>query len=366
MERELTHAKRKIVGIYLCIIGIVVSLFSLLVIYAARDSFLDTEVPSRENTVLSADEALERAFAEHPELHIVESQYEIEDEVLYYAVAYDDGSELKFDLLTGNSVEPLEGGIRGMLTNDFDGTVWWIAFFVFMLSALLAAYVAQVTLRPIARNMEAQRQFVSDAAHELRNPLAALQARIESTLRTGNGEVDREVLSDLLSETKRLIETSESLLSLERGAFRTRIPKELPVDIHLSATLTRLDHFSREKNITVSRSIEGGSVIMDSEDLDTLLYNVLHNAFKFTKEGGTVSVSWKDHILTIADTGIGVPRAERERIFDRFYKSDTARSEGGSGLGLTLVHEIALRYGIKIALEDTKGGGATFIFTWPT
>ena len=87
----------------------------------------------------------------------------------------------------------------------------------FLLAALASVYVANNTLAPIARNMKKQKQFIGDAAHELRNPLAALHARIESALRVGGHHIKKEVLDDLLSETKRLISLSEALLALERG-----------------------------------------------------------------------------------------------------------------------------------------------------
>ncbi len=364
MKNELTRARTKLLSLYFGIIGMLVLLFSLLVIYAAQDSLLDTALTSRQDIVLMASEAIALAEQERPGVGIQETEYEIEGDSLYFAVTYADDTEVKFDLLSGVSHVPEETGFIAGIVDDFDEMVWWIAILVFILAASLAAYVVNATLRPISKNMERQRQFISDAAHELRNPLAAMHARIESVLRVGEKHVAEEALADVLAETKRLIVTSESLLSLEKGGQRTREVRLQSMGTHIEGVFARLRHQASEKDVRLVADTDSEEVSIDSDDLDMLLYNVTHNAIKFTPQGGLVTLSWKNRVLTVTDTGTGIAADDLAHIFDRFYKADASRGTEGSGLGLTLVKEIADRYKINVNVESSAGAGTSFIFTW--
>lgn len=362
MGNDFKKARFNLVVLYLIIIGTVISLFSLLIIYQAKNSFQDPAVSTNKDLMLSASEALVIAKNIRPGKEVRETEYEIEQGKLYFTVAFNDEvTEVKVDLLTGETYIPEgEHGIIHMLTNDFDEKVLWIALLVFMFAASLCIFVANKTLNPISLNIRKQQQFVSGAAHELRNPLAALHARIESILRSTEQELKEDVLGDLLSETKHLIALSEDLLSLEKGEFKASDVKVTSPKIYVDQVVRRLEHLAEDKHITIQRDIGTELLAIDAEDLLTILYNLLHNALKFTKNGGTVTVVWTNKTLTVSDSGIGIPKDEIPSIFDRFYKVDASRGHEGSGLGLSLVKEIAQRYGASVTVDSEVGKGTTF------
>ena len=361
MGTDFSRARLKLVGIYLLIIAGVVTLFSLLIIYQVNDSFSRPTVVTAQNTVTHASEAIKKAELLAPHKEIVKTEYEIVNGVLYFTTSFVDGREVKVDLLTGESLIPEENsGIWAFMTKDFDRAVGWIGVGVFLLAGLLSIFVANQTLAPISRNMRKQKEFVSGAAHELRNPLAALHARIESTLRVNGGEVSREVLEDLLSETKRLIGLSEALLSFEKEGGKKKNIRPQSVLDSSTVVLAQVAHMTQEKHITLETDVSKETLAIDSKDLQMILYNLIQNAIKFTPPNGTVSIFWNDKTLRVSDTGSGIPQENIPYIFDRFYKVDSARSSEGSGLGLALVKECVETYGGTIRVESVLGKGTTF------
>ena len=294
-----------------------------------------------------------------PGKEVEETEYEIEKGNLYYTVSFDDETEVKVDLFSGNAYIPEEeDSLVEMLTDDFDERVGWIALLVFAAASVLSVYVANRTLAPIAKSLRKQKQFVADAAHELRNPLAALHARIESALLPG--EAKREVFTDLLSETKRLIHLSESLLRLERNEHSVGQTEALSVQEVLPAILSRLEFSVDDKQLDIITDIDEALLILQRSDLETVLYNLLHNAIKFSHEGGPITIRWKDKKLSVADQGVGIASEKIPYIFERFYKADVARSEEGSGLGLAIVKEIVDRNNGAITVVSTRDEGTTF------
>jgi len=365
MKNDFKKARFNLVALYLLIIGSVIVLFSSLIIYQANDSFSDPAVQTDEVLLLDADEATAIAQNIYTDAEITDTEYEIENGALYYTVTFEDEKEVKVNLLTGEPNVPEEDeGLLNMITNDFDEMVGWIALLVFMLAALLSLYVANRTLDPIARNIQKQKQFVSGAAHELRNPLAALHARIESHMRSPSNELKEDVLGDLLGETKHLISVSEGLLALEKGERRTQNIQTQSFKANVERVAKRLEHFAHTKEIILERDISDETLEVDKEDLQSILYNLIHNAIKFTDNGGTVSIKWAENTLTVKDTGIGIPEAHIPYLFDRFYKGDTSRGSIGSGLGLSLVKEIAERYKAKVEVASTVGAGTTIRVTF--
>lgn len=312
--------------------------------------------------VLTAKEALSIAQSMHPGILVQETEYEIENNTLYFTTTFADESEEKINLFTGeNEVSVEEAGFFYRLVDDFDEKVIWVALFVFALAALASLYVANQALIPIAYNVRRQKEFVSGAAHELRNPLAALHARIEALLRVKDAEMSADVLKDLLTETKHLIALSEDLLALEKGEMRSKNIREIVVSELIESTVLRVDAMAEEKEITVTTDIGADTLRIDPKDFETILYNLLHNAIKYTPHGGTISVNWKHNTLTIADTGRGIPKKDIPHIFDRFYKVDASRGKEGSGLGLALVKEVVEKYGATISVQSEEEKGSMFI-----
>lgn len=360
MINDFKKARLNLVALYLCIIGSIIALFSFLIVYQANDSFSDPSVSTDAEILLSVEEAKTIAERLFPHETILETEYEIENGILYFTLIFGNEKEVKVDLLTGEVVIPDENmGIIETLSDDFEEMVVWIALLVFLLASLVSVFVANKTLQPIAQNIRKQKQFISGVAHELRNPLAALHARIESVLRSGGNDTKQEVLEDLLKETKTLIVLSEDLLLLEKGEERISRPQSLVIPNYISRIIQRIQHDIDQKKITVRTDISTEQLTIDPHDLEIFLYNLVHNAVKFTPTGGDVSITWRNMMLTIKDSGIGIAPEHIEHIFNRFYKANTARNDAGNGLGLALVKEIIERYHAKIVVSSTPGQGTT-------
>jgi two-component system OmpR family sensor kinase len=219
--------------------------------------------------------------------------------------------------------------------------------------------------------MAAQRAFVADAAHELRTPLAALKLQTQLA-RDSEGAERTAALGELEGGLDRATHVVRQLLTLARlepGAEAA--PSRAPVALTELARQTVADHAVLAErghvDLGVAAAREDAIALADGGALRTLLANLVDNAVRYTPAGGRVDVStgvdggrpW----LEVADTGPGIPAAERERVFDRFYRlPGTAAS--GSGLGLAIVRAIADRNGATVALGDTAGGGLTVRVTF--
>ncbi len=358
MKNDFKKARRNLVLLYLLIVGCIIGIFSALIVYQAQDSFSDPAVPTGANTRLSATDAQSIAQNLRPGKEIEETEYEIEDGALYFTTAFDDDDEIKVDLLSGNVLTPEpEGSWRETLTDDFDEQVIWIALIIFALSTLFSVYTANKTLAPILRNMETHKQFIAGAAHELRNPLAALHARIESVLRSPTDELKEDVLTDLLLETQHLIGISEGLLALENGEHRKRHIRPLVVRDTIEQVTGRLSHLAANTGITIETRATMDTLEIDEEDLETIVYNLLHNAIKFTGSGGAILITWESNTLTVKDSGIGITPEDIPHIFNRFHKGDVSRGSAGSGLGLSLVSDLAEHYKASIETSSQVGNG---------
>ncbi|QJY44889.1 HAMP domain-containing sensor histidine kinase [Pseudonocardia broussonetiae] len=220
-----------------------------------------------------------------------------------------------------------------------------------------------------ARESEARtRRFVADAAHELRTPLAGVRAVAEAAAAPGLGAEERDRLHLLLLREShragRLVDDLLVLARLDAGLELRREPVEL---LALAGTeVERLRMRAPDREITVSG--EPVTVTGDPVRLAQVLANLLDNAHRYAPAGAAVAVRVGPGArVEVADTGPGVPPAERERIFDRLVRLDEARTahDGGAGLGLAIARGIARAHGGELRLADTAGPGATFVLTLP-
>ena len=220
-----------------------------------------------------------------------------------------------------------------------------------------------------------RRRFVADASHELKTPLASIRLLSDSILQTENmdQETMREFLSDIEHEAVRLQGTTEKLLDLSRLDDDVQIVPE-PVDlkqITLDA-LPSLIHLARQKTVRIETELIEGCVIMaNAEDMRHVVYNLVENAIKYNVPEGSVGISLSSDEscvkLAVRDTGIGIPEEDQYNIFTRFYRVDKARSResGGSGLGLSIVHDVVQAYGGTITVGSNKPRGTVFIVSFP-
>ncbi|HSM37605.1 MAG TPA: ATP-binding protein [Longimicrobiales bacterium] len=219
---------------------------------------------------------------------------------------------------------------------------------------------------------EGQRRFTADASHELRGPLTSLRGEVEVALRREREPAEyRRVLGSNLQEVDRLTRLAEDLLTLARSDAGVMQPRLEATDIGglARAVVDRLAPRARDKDVRVEvAAVDDLEAIVDPDLIERLLWNLVENAVKFTPAGGRVDVRVTRNglrlLLEVRDSGPGLPDGDAERIFERFYRGDVARTHGGdaagTGLGLAIVRAIARAHGGEALALENSGGGAHF------
>ena len=230
-------------------------------------------------------------------------------------------------------------------------------------------------LTRVRRLETVRRDFISNVSHELRTPLASLKALTE-TLRDGALEDPKAAprfLGRIEIEVDALTQMATELLELSR-IESGQVPlqrKAVPAAALLLSAAERM-HAQVERAGLVLRldpAQDMTEVWADAPRLEQVLVNLIHNAVKFTPPGGEVVLAAQTESgsvrFSVRDSGVGIPSDDLERIFERFYKADRARSGGGTGLGLSISRHLVEAHGGKIWAESTEGQGSTFYFTIP-
>ena len=222
---------------------------------------------------------------------------------------------------------------------------------------------------------ELRRRFVSDASHELRTPLASIRLLSDSIVQSENMDEGtmREFVTDIGSEAERLQRLTEKLMRLTRMDSGFSDASE-PVDMKSVAerTIHLLDPLAKKKDVTIYTEFEEGCVISATrDDVYQIIFNLAENAIKYNSFGGNVFLRLHreggEAVLTVEDTGIGIPEEDVPHIFDRFYRVDKARSRasGGSGLGLSIVLGAVQAHGGTIGVERRETVGTRFTVRFP-
>ncbi|MEO8265989.1 MAG: HAMP domain-containing sensor histidine kinase [Ilumatobacteraceae bacterium] len=231
------------------------------------------------------------------------------------------------------------------------------------------ATTVNATLARLDISVAQQRRFVADASHELRGPLAALRADLEISLTHPERTTWQNVARDTLGDVDRLQELTDDLLVLARIDNELQRPHR-PVD--LTAIVADALQRVRRRDIQVSTLGLDTPAFIDGDDfqLRRMVRNLIHNAQEHTTSHVNVTLQTTTGTvrLTVADDGPGIPPADRQYIFERFVRLDTARTRdsGGAGLGLAIVHDVVTNHNGTISITDTHPHGATFTVNLPT
>ena len=223
-------------------------------------------------------------------------------------------------------------------------------------------------LERLSEAFEMQRQFTANAAHELRTPLALMQVQLDlynSTEHPGNDECTGHTIAMITEQNERLSKMVKTLLDMSELRITVRDEK-IMVDALVEEVLEDLEPLAAEKNVELIGKCN--PVTMTGSDIliYRLVYNLVENAIKYNHPEGKVTVTAcqkeKKVILSVADTGSGIPGELRERVFEPFFRVDKSRSRelGGVGLGLALVHEIVKAHDGSISIRDNPSGGTVF------
>lgn len=234
-----------------------------------------------------------------------------------------------------------------------------------------ALLVLDVTEKERAEQM--RREFTANVSHELKTPLQTISGYAELLANGMVADKDKTSFSEkIYAEAQRMIRLIEDIIklsNLDEGAVE--LTRET-VDLYVTAenTVRSLLPAAKKANVTLSLNGENAEIYGIPQLLTAVVYNLCDNAIKYNKDGGTVFVSVKNNaeniVLSVRDTGIGIPKEQQERIFERFYRVDKSHSKevGGTGLGLSIVKHAAKLHDAKITLESEvgKGTGITVIF----
>ena len=224
-------------------------------------------------------------------------------------------------------------------------------------------------ITPFEIYKQAKKDFVSNVSHELKTPIAVLKGIIE-TLETEEKDENKQKFLQMASKR---INQMDSLINdlLIIARLESKEDKLIKTKIKLRALISSvyedLSHIAKVREITFKNLIpEDEVVIADENKLSILFKNLIENALKYNKDGGTVEISIKDSKdykeIAVKDTGIGIPKNSLPLIFERFYRVDKSRSRnvGGTGLGLSIVKHIVEAHGGKVKVESSIGKGSTF------
>lgn len=220
-----------------------------------------------------------------------------------------------------------------------------------------------------------RRDFISNVSHELRTPLASLKALTETVQESAleDPPAARRFLERMTVEIDNMTQLVQELLELSR-IESGRVPLERAliapaVLIQPAAERMRIQAERSGLSLTVDCPEDLPRVNVDAARMEQVLVNLIHNAIKFTRPGGAIHIrAWlqeSDVILAISDTGVGIADEELQRIFERFYKADRARSGGGTGLGLSIARHLVESHGGRIWAESKVGKGSTFYISIP-
>ena len=216
--------------------------------------------------------------------------------------------------------------------------------------------------------------FVSDASHELKTPLASIKLLSDSILQNDmDMETAREFVEDIGNEADRLNRMSQKLLSLSRIESQADSDCEI---VYIAPTVERvirmLGAIAQKNDITIETNLTNDCPILILEDdLYQIVFNLVENGIKYNTAGGRLSISVcrqdDNAVLVFKDTGVGIPKESLKHIFERFYRVDKARSRksGGSGLGLSIVRNMVERNRGEISVVSEVGTGTAFTVTFP-
>ena len=229
----------------------------------------------------------------------------------------------------------------------------------------LSLLLARRTLAPIERAMRAQVQFVSDASHELRTPLTALMTTNEVALRkkTLDEKKVRAVFQRNIDEVEKLRELTDNLLQLTQVDNQQIEKQAVDMSKLIRDTVDRYQSVADKKQVVLDVQVSSVNHVVAVVAVTQILGMLIDNAIKYSPSGSTVVIRLDGQTLSVVDQGIGIAKQDQAKIFNRFYRSDEARTRGhssGYGLGLAIARAVADKNGYQLSVKSELGQSSTF------
>jgi len=288
-------------------------------------------------------------YTEIDTFHDVEKEFFIKDNNCY-TVTEDKSSHLgvRYIMLKENdlfkTLQQLRIKIIGYLV------------FSYILMGIVGYFLGRLFLRPVREQIESLDNFISDTTHELNTPISAILMTIQSLK-----DVEPKKLKRLEASAKRLSVMYSSLTYRLEG--KVEPPERLSFEDIITERVEYVKELIDSKRLQITLDLEPTEVFMPKTSSYRLIDNLLSNAIKYSDLGDSITITLKDHVLKIKDTGIGIDKKVQDDIFNRYYRENDER--GGFGIGLNIVLSICKKYHIKLGLQSSKGEGSTFILTFP-
>lgn len=283
-----------------------------------------------------------------------------------------DGGRVPQTVYVGKDVTALYSGMQKAIY-----IMIFLAFIALILSLIFGYFLAGRAMKPIEQAYERQRQFAADASHELRTPLAVVMASADLLMNDPSIQNPflKQVIEDVRDEVKKMTRLVSDLLTVirsENNALSLNIQR-FDLSQIIEQQVRIMQPLAEQKQINL-RAIDLAPIEIpcDEQKMKQLVLILVDNAVKYTPDGGSVTVKmWQSRgrvNFSVEDTGIGIKPEDREKIFDRFYRVDKARSRamGGNGLGLAIAMEIVQLHQGEIDVESEFGHGTKFIVSLRT
>ncbi len=258
---------------------------------------------------------------------------------------------------------------RDILLNRFITIDSIIILFVIVFGFLLT----HKTLEPIESNMQRQKRFIADASHELRTPISVVISGLEVSLNNKNLDLSgaKQALGNTLEEMREFSKLSKSLLDISTYNAPIKVKQE-KVDINetINSVVEKNKSLANVKNINIeNRLANKPKVIGNKIELERVFFNILDNAIKYTPPSGIITLEDKiisgKYVVTISDTGVGIPEGVIDKVFDPFFRANVSHSTEGAGLGLTLSKQIIENHKGTISIKSQAKKGTQVIIALP-
>lgn len=254
-----------------------------------------------------------------------------------------------------------------MAARNISTMLVYVNLLIFFGGGVLSYLLARRTLHQLEQAHDAQSRFASDASHELRTPLAAMKTELEVALRDQKlSSTDmRELLASNLEEVNKLTSLSKTLLQLSR-LDHTNLEMK-PVDLGMIANEVVQRYDKNANRIKLTLPSEPLVVKANPASIEELLTILVDNALKYSPEKSHIAAALKHEgrhaTFTISNKGAGIPSEQLQHVFERFYRVNESRNDGGSGLGLALAKEIIALHRGELSVSSKPNGKTTFIFS---
>jgi len=250
----------------------------------------------------------------------------------------------------------------GMWRDEIWKTIIGYGLMAFMLFMIFGLYLAKLFLRPMRNSIMLLDRFIKDTTHELNTPLSAILANIEMMDTSVMVEKNRKKLTRINIAAKTVSTLYKDLTYLTLEQDKKNNDEEINIKNEILDRVEYFDILAKSKNITMKHTLDNSTITMDRRKFARVLDNLLSNAIKYNIRSGKIEIILYKNALTIRDTGIGIAEEKIPFMFDRYMRFN--ESEGGFGVGLSIVKKILDEYKIKIDVHSKEGVGTRMVLSW--